>query len=322
MTPSAPGPGGRRSPVDAAAPLDVAVLLSESAARLTHRLGEADRSDAYDLVGAVASHPDGEAVARTTEDGVPTETVDIEAFYGARDAPLEDMTVREAYDRRIADALTRYDPDLVVCSGYRFVLTAPVLDRFAPALVGAHHADLTLRTDDDEPLYPGLRAVRDALSDGRTSTRETVHVVTEGDDVVRKHPLLFGPATPRSSTRSTSPTRSGPTSRRCGTTSRNSRPGWRSSRPTPATTSASTGSPTSWRTSGAVATTSGAATPPTWLATTEGGDADGCRCALGRSGLPWGVAPFDEPSGPARPVDGRRTRLPGRGRRTRLSGQN
>jgi phosphoribosylglycinamide formyltransferase-1 len=166
--------------VDAAPPLDVAVLVSESAARLTALL---DASDAgYDVVGAVASHPDGEAVERLRAHDVPTTTVDIEAFYDERDAPLADRTVRRAYDERVASALGAFDPDLVACSGYRFVLTEPVLDRFVPALISAHHADLRLRGEDDAPLYPGLDAVRAALSDGRSSTRETVHVVTEDVD--------------------------------------------------------------------------------------------------------------------------------------------
>ncbi|MFB6150516.1 MAG: formyltransferase family protein [Haloarculaceae archaeon] len=180
--------------VDASAPLDVALVVSESAARLDYLLtGDGERGRAYELAGAVASHPDGAAATRLRDEGVPTEGIDIEAFYDRRDAPLTDRDVRRAYDGRVADALASFDPDLVVCSGYRFVLTDPVLDRFAPRLVSAHHADLTLRDGDGEPLYPGLRAVRDALRDGRAETRETTHVVTSavdrGPPLVRSRPF-------------------------------------------------------------------------------------------------------------------------------------
>lgn len=176
------------APVDAEPPLAVAVLVSESAARLEHVLEGAEPDGAYDVVGAVASHPEGEAIERAADYGAPTESVDIEAFYERRDAPLCDTSLREAYDERVAAALDAFDPDLVVCSGYRFVLTEPVLDRFGPGLISAHHADLTLRDEEGDVLYPGLRAVRDALRDGRARTRETAHVVTEAVD--RGPPLV------------------------------------------------------------------------------------------------------------------------------------
>lgn len=90
---------------------------------------------------------------------------------------MSDRDYRPEYDERIAAALAEFDPDLVVCSGYRFILTEPVLDRFAPQIISAHHADLTIR-EDGEPKYPGLRATRAAILDGQSVTRETTHVVT------------------------------------------------------------------------------------------------------------------------------------------------
>lgn len=171
--------------VDATAPLDVAVLVSESDARVRSVLAEAGQS--YTVVGAIASHPDGDAVTAVRDHGVPVHVEDVEAFYDDRDAPVSDLAVREAYDERLAAHLARLDPDLVVCSGYRFILTEPVLDRFAPGIVSAHHADLTIR-DGGEPRYPGLRATRDAILDGQDATRETTHVVTA--DVDRGPPLV------------------------------------------------------------------------------------------------------------------------------------
>lgn len=162
---------------DLEAPLSVVLVLSESAARLDGLLEAAATTSDYHIVGAVASHPGSEAVERASDAGIPVETLDIEAFYDERDAPLEDRTVRRAYDEHLASALTALNPDIVACVGYRFVLTEPVLDRFAPRILSAHHADLTIR-DEGEPLYPGLRAVRQALRDGRAKTHETVHVVT------------------------------------------------------------------------------------------------------------------------------------------------
>jgi folate-dependent phosphoribosylglycinamide formyltransferase PurN len=175
---------------DASPPLSVAVLVSESDARLRSLLGDPGERP-YDLVGAVASH-DGDAADALRARDVPVELEAIDPFYAARDAPLSDREVRTAYDERVAAALARFDPDVVVCSGYRFVLTAPVLERFAPRIVSAHHADLTIRAD-GEPKYPGLRATRDAIRDGRPVTRETTHVVTpavdRGPPLVRSRPF-------------------------------------------------------------------------------------------------------------------------------------
>lgn len=179
--------------VDADGPLAVAVLVSESDGRLRALLEHERAADSrFDLVGAFASHPDGDAVDALRSGDVPVEVVDVEAFYEAREAPLSDLDVREAYDERIAAAVERFDPDLVVCSGYRFILTDAVLDRFAPRIVSAHHADLTIR-EGGEPKYPGLRATRDAILDGQPATYETTHVVTpnvdRGPPLVRSRPF-------------------------------------------------------------------------------------------------------------------------------------
>jgi len=172
--------------VDAPSPLSVAVLVSESDVRLRSLLS-GDPDGRYELAGAVASHPDCDAVETLRDDGVPVAVEDIEAFYAARDLPLSEREVRPAYDERVSAALDRFDPDVVVCSGYRFVLTDPVLEQYAPRIISAHHADLTVR-ENGEPKYPGLHATRDAILDGQSVTRETTHLVTPAVD--RGPPLV------------------------------------------------------------------------------------------------------------------------------------
>ena len=79
--------------------------------------------------------------------------------------------------------LAPFEPDVVVLDGYLYLLTAPMLGAFPNRIINLHFSDLTLRRADGRPAYAGIRAVRDAVFDGRTETRATVHLVdAEPDD--------------------------------------------------------------------------------------------------------------------------------------------
>lgn len=169
--------------VDAEPPIRVAVLASVGGARLRYLLeDDPNHGELYELVGGFVNVADGAPSAILDAHGVPVETRDIHAFYDDRDADIEDMAVREAYDTRTVDWLATLDPHLVVLSGYLHVITSPVLDRFFPRIVNAHHADLTIRTDEGDPAYPGLHATADAIRAGESTTRETTHLVTKAVD--------------------------------------------------------------------------------------------------------------------------------------------
>lgn len=169
--------------VDVQPPIRVAVMASKSDDRLRHLLEEdANRGETYELVGAFVNVSESAAIPLLEAYDVPVSVRDIHDFYDHRDADLSDMTVREAFDVQAARAIAAYDPDLVVLSGYLHVLTTPVLDRFQPGIVNAHHGDLTVRDGSGEPLYTGLDAVKDAIRNGETDTRETTHLVTEAVD--------------------------------------------------------------------------------------------------------------------------------------------
>lgn len=188
-------PTGMAAPlVDTGRPIRVAVLASEGDARLRYLLeDDPNRGDAYEVVGGFVNAGDSAATRLLESRGVPVAVRDLHAFYEERGADLADMEVRREFDARTADALARHDPDLVVLAGYLHVLTAPVLDRFHPRIVNAHHADLTVTDESGRPAYTGLNAVGDAVRAGESSTRETAHVVTESVDrgpvVARSRPF-------------------------------------------------------------------------------------------------------------------------------------
>lgn len=165
-------------------PLRVAVLASKSASRLQYLLeNDSDRGEKYEIVAGVVSHEDSEAQDLLAESGVPTYTNDIDSFYEERNAAMDDMNVREAFDEQTAAYLSGHDPDLVALSGYLHILSAPMVERYHPRIINVHHADLTRRDENGEPMYPGLHSVRDALAAGETCTRGTSHIVTENVDM-------------------------------------------------------------------------------------------------------------------------------------------
>jgi len=172
-------------------PLRVAALFSGGASGVRYlREHDPNHGDAYEVVGAVASDPDADGVEHLRDAGVEVVVRDLRAFYADRDADTGDMDVRAEFDAGTADRIADFDPDLVVLSGYMWILTAPVLERYP--VLNVHPADL-LVTADGERAYTGADAVYDAVTDGREHTRSSVHVVTaavdDGPVLVRSRPL-------------------------------------------------------------------------------------------------------------------------------------
>lgn len=87
---------------------------------------------------------------------------------------------RSAYDTRLADAVERHRPDVVVLAGWMRILTAGFLDRFPGQVINLHPA---LPGE-----LPGTRAIERAYDDFRAGRRRRtgvmVHLVPdEGVDV-------------------------------------------------------------------------------------------------------------------------------------------
>ncbi|MBD0289748.1 MAG: phosphoribosylglycinamide formyltransferase [Thermoleophilia bacterium] len=127
-------------------------------------------------VVAVASNRWGApALARAEREGIPAAVFDLDRYHS-----------REARDLAMAAWLAERGVELVVCAGYMHLLTRPFLARF-PAL-NVHPSLL--------PAFPGMHAVRDALSAGVAETGVTVHFLDEGVDtgpVVAQEPVAVHP---------------------------------------------------------------------------------------------------------------------------------
>jgi folate-dependent phosphoribosylglycinamide formyltransferase PurN len=184
-------------------PLRIAVLCSRRAPGLLDLIERQPvRGSAFDVVAVVTSEPDLRERGRLHELGIPVLTNAIAEFYAQRGRPVyRDFAVRRLFDQATLARLAPFAPDLLVLDGYLYLLTQPILDAFPARVLNLHFSDLTMRHRDGRPLYPGPRAVRDAILDGQSETCATVHLVDQGADhgapIVRSWPYPVSPLASR-----------------------------------------------------------------------------------------------------------------------------
>jgi phosphoribosylglycinamide formyltransferase-1 len=162
-----------------AGPLRVAVLTSRRAPGLRALLEARDAS--FRIVCVLATEEEFRDPSLEAS-GIPIVPNLIRRFYAWTRTGLGDLELRRRYDGRSARLLAPHRPDLLLMSSYLYIATEPLLAAYPGRIVNVHGSDLTRRDCDGRPLYPGLRAVRDAIAAGETETRATSHVVTEALD--------------------------------------------------------------------------------------------------------------------------------------------
>jgi phosphoribosylaminoimidazolecarboxamide formyltransferase len=148
----------------------VAGLASNRGRNLMHIADSAPGSAQLTVV--LSNHTDAPVLETAADRGIPTEVVERN----------EDES-RDSHERRILDALSGYDIDLVCLDGYMRVLTGEFLDN-VPLTLNVHPSLL--------PSFPGMNAHRDVLEAGVRVTGCTVHVVTEEVDagpIVTQEPV-------------------------------------------------------------------------------------------------------------------------------------
>ena len=150
----------------------IGVLVSGSGTNLQALI------DAGLPVAAVVSNTPGAfALERAASAEIPTAVF-----------PLDDYSSREERDLAIAEWLEDNDVELVVCAGYRQLLTSAFLARFPARVINVHPSLL--------PAFPGRHAIEDVLAAGVEETGVTVHLVDEGTDtgpVICQEPVRIEP---------------------------------------------------------------------------------------------------------------------------------
>ena len=148
------------------------VLASGSGSTLQAVLDAAAGDFPATVVAAGTDRPGCPAMRRAEAAGVETFAV-----------PFADYPDRPAWDAALAEAIGKYQPDLVVLAGFMRILAAETVARFP--MVNTHPSLL--------PSFPGAHAVEDALAHGVKVSGVTVHRVDAGLD---SGPILAQAAVP------------------------------------------------------------------------------------------------------------------------------
>jgi phosphoribosylglycinamide formyltransferase-1 len=145
-------------------PARLVVLVSGSGTNL-QALIDASSSPDYgaQIVGGGADRDGIEGLARAERHGIPTFVLTTSAYAD-----------RAAWDQALAEAVTAYEPDLVVLAGFMKLTGPAFLARFGGRTLNTHPAL--------SPAFPGMHGPRDALAYGVKVTGATLFVVDEGVD--------------------------------------------------------------------------------------------------------------------------------------------
>jgi phosphoribosylglycinamide formyltransferase-1 len=116
-----------------------------------------------DVRAVISNRPDAAGLEWAAEQGIESRVVDHQRY-----------PTREAFDAALAEAVTRYEPDLVLLAGFMRIFTEGFIRRFPRRIVNIHPSLL--------PAFPGLHTHRQALAAGVKLHGATVHVVTPALD--------------------------------------------------------------------------------------------------------------------------------------------
>ncbi len=161
----------------------IAVLVSGGGSNLQALL-DAQASDALngEIALVVADRADAYGLQRALQHSVAAACIPLKR--------PRDHAIRAAWERRLANVIAAFEPDLIVLAGFMRVLSPAFLERFPDQVINQHPALLpddggaTVRTSAgiEIPALRGAHVVADALRLGLPITGCTVHRVTPAVD--------------------------------------------------------------------------------------------------------------------------------------------
>ena len=116
-----------------------------------------------DLRAVICNEPDAAGIERARKAG--REVVVVHH---------RDFSARERFDEALAEAIDRFDAELVVLAGFMRILTPGFVRRYAGRLINIHPSLL--------PAFPGVDTHARAIAAGAHVHGATVHFVTEALD--------------------------------------------------------------------------------------------------------------------------------------------
>ena len=142
-------------------PLQVVVLISGRGTNLQAIADAIDRGALpVDLRAVICNEPGAAGIERARQAG--HEVVIVHH---------RDFPARERFDDALAEAIDRFDAELVVLAGFMRILTSGFVRRYAGRLINIHPSLL--------PAFPGVDTHARAIAEGADVHGATVHFVTE-----------------------------------------------------------------------------------------------------------------------------------------------
>ena len=123
----------------------VVVLLSGNGSNLQALLDQ-EHDYSYQIVGVISNVPGAYGLERARRHKVAALGLDYKVF-----------SSRDAFDRRLVEEINRFDPYLVVLTGYMKILSPEFVEEFAGRLINVHPSLL--------PEYKGIDTYRRVLVD-------------------------------------------------------------------------------------------------------------------------------------------------------------
>ncbi|MEX1078092.1 MAG: phosphoribosylglycinamide formyltransferase [Homoserinimonas sp.] len=143
--------------------LKLVVLISGGGSNLRSLLDAAEDAEYPARIIAIGADRDADGLAHAEDFGIPTFTVTYTSYPD-----------RESWGQALLEQVRRWEPDLVVLSGFMRLLPPSVVKALEPNLINTHPAYL--------PEFPGAHGVRDAIAAGVTETGASVIAVDNGVD--------------------------------------------------------------------------------------------------------------------------------------------
>lgn len=129
----------------------------------------------YEVVAIFSDNPKSKAEEIGKNYNIPVIIRDIRAFYLEHKTKITDKKLREKYDLETIKALSPFEADVAIYTGYVWVATAPLVNAYIG--VNIHPADLSIEKG-GKRAYAGAHGVRDALLAGEKFLASTAHLVT------------------------------------------------------------------------------------------------------------------------------------------------
>lgn len=136
----------------------VLVLISGNGSNLQAVIDSCDDHLQAEVVGVISNQPDAYGLMRAHLAEIDTSCVIAHSGES-----------RQEYDQRLAKAIERYQPDLIVLAGFMRILSNDIVNQYLGKMINIHPSLL--------PKYPGMNTHQRALDAGDTEHGASVHFV-------------------------------------------------------------------------------------------------------------------------------------------------